>query len=116
MSNRPDPSTLRADPFAVETEPDIASFKPTPARKPSITRDAIRQVSEQNNFPSREAPKAKPPKAKTQRRRRTGRNVQLNIKASQETIDRFLAVADRKNWVLGEALEHALAALEKTIS
>lgn len=116
MSNRPDPSSLRADPFAVETEPDVSSFKPTPARKPLLTRDAIREVSEQNDFPSREALKLKLAKAKSQRRRRTGRNVQINIKASQETIDRFLAVADRKNWVLGEALEHALAALEKAIS
>jgi hypothetical protein len=113
---RPDPTATRADPFYVEVEPDVSSFKPAPARKPTMTRDAIREVSEQNNFPSREAPKVKPTKVKLQRRRRTGRNVQINIKATQETVDRFLALADRKNWVLGEAFEHALNALEKTNS
>lgn len=45
-------------------------------------------------------------------RRVTGRNVQINIKAKQETVDRLMAIADRRGWVLGEVLEHALAALE----
>lgn len=48
------------------------------------------------------------------RRHRTGRNIQLNIKARAETIDRFYALADRNGWVLGEAFEHAIAALERT--
>jgi hypothetical protein len=50
---------------------------------------------------------------KVHRRQTTGRNVQLNIKAKQETVDRINAIADRRGWVLGEVLEHALEALER---
>ena len=110
---RPDISSQRADPFAIDSEPDLSSFKPRPAQQtPAVARATIRQVSEENNFPSREA--ATKPKPKTQRRRITGRNVQINIKAKQETVDRLIAIADRRGWVLGEVLEHALAALEAT--
>lgn len=49
----------------------------------------------------------------TLRRRRTGRNAQLNLKAKPETIAAFCAVADRKGWGLGETLEHAVALLER---
>ncbi len=109
----PDISAQRADPFAIDAEPDLSGFKPRPAqRTPAVARATIRQVSEENNFPSREA--ATKPKPKTQRRRITGRNVQINIKAKQETVDRLIAIADRRGWVLGEVLEHALAALEAT--
>ena len=50
-----------------------------------------------------------------QRRHRTGRNVQFNVKASQETVDAFYAISDAKGWVLGETLEHALAALKREL-
>jgi len=109
---RPDISSQRADPFAIDAEPDLSGFKPRPAqRTPAVARATIRQVSEENNFPSRAAPPAKP-KPKVQRRRITGRNVQINIKAKQETVDHLIAIADRRGWVLGEVLEKALAALE----
>jgi len=107
----PDISSQRADPFAIDAEPDLSGFKPRPEqRTPAVARATIRQVSEENNFPSREA--ATKPKPKTQRRRITGRNVQINIKAKQETVDHLVAIADRRGWVLGEVLEKALAALE----
>lgn len=48
----------------------------------------------------------------TLRRRRTGRNVQINIKASAATIEALYAIADAEGWVLGETLEHAIAALK----
>jgi hypothetical protein len=116
--SKPDPSASRADPFAVASEPDISAFRPTPARKPPVTRDTLREVAEQNNFPSREpAPKrAAAPPVKKQRRRRTGRNTQFNIKARQEDIDRFYTINDTQGWVLGETFAHALDALEKTLA
>ena len=73
-------------------------------------KDIVRQVSEQNSFPSR-APKAPP---KLQRRRRTGRNAQLNIKATPETIARFTALADQRQVAFGELLERALDALDSS--
>ena len=50
------------------------------------------------------------------RQRRTGRNVQLNIKATAEVVERFVALSDRRRWALGETLEYALAALEKALT
>lgn len=99
----------RADPFGNDL--DLTEFKPTPAKRPKVEASIIREVSEANNFPSRAAVKLQP--APTQRRRRTGRNVQFNIKATPETIARFTAIADKNGWVFGEALEHALDALER---
>lgn len=47
-------------------------------------------------------------------RHRTGRNQQLNIKATAETIERFYKLADQRRVALGELLEQALDALEKS--
>jgi hypothetical protein len=104
--------THRADPFADDL--DLTEFKPTAIKKPKVEAAVIREVSEANNFPSRAPPKvqAPPEPAPAQRRRRTGRNVQFNIKATPETIARFTALADKHGWVFGEVLEHALDALE----
>jgi hypothetical protein len=104
----------RSDPFAGDL--DLSDFKPAAPKKPKLEPEAIREVSEANNFPSRAAP-AKPKAEKSapvaQRRRRTGRNVQFNIKATPEVIARFTAIADKHGWVFGEALERALDALEQ---
>lgn len=55
----------------------------------------------------------KPLETPQQRRRRTGRNAQFNLKARPETIDAYCALADRMGWGLGETLERAVALLEK---
>jgi type II secretory pathway component HofQ len=99
----PDLAPTRADPFS---DLDLSGFQPTTMQRPA--KDAVRVVSEQNSFPSR-APKSTP---NLPRRRRTGRNVQLNIKATAVTIARFTALADQRQVAFGELLEHALDALE----
>jgi hypothetical protein len=107
--------TQRSDPFGGNL--DLSDFKPAAPKKPKIEAAVIREVSEANNFPSRAAPaKSKETKAApaAQRRRRTGRNVQFNIKATPDVIARFTALADKNGWVFGELLEHALNALEKS--
>ena len=55
------------------------------------------------------APKREP------RRYRTGRNIQLNIKARADVIEAFYRLADQKGWVLGETSERAIAALEREL-
>jgi hypothetical protein len=65
--------------------------------------NAIRELLERE-FPATDTPL---------RQRRTGRNVQLNIKATAEVVERFVALSDRRRWALGETLEYALDALEK---
>jgi len=102
----------RVDPFGGDL--DLSDFKPTPAKKPAVQKEAIREVSEANNFPSRAPERAKPVKpVVVQRRRRTGRNVQFNIKATPETIARFTSLADKHGIVFGELLDRALDALER---
>lgn len=53
-----------------------------------------------------------PPEALQQRRRRTGRNTQFNLKTRPETIEAYCALADRMGWGLGETLERAVVLLE----
>lgn len=109
-------STPRASIFDGD-ELDITGFAPKngPDRSAPAPAD-VRAVAEAANFRSREAvPLVAPTAKRTPRRHRTGRNVQLNIKVSQEALDMFYAISDRQGWVLGETLEHALAALEQTL-
>lgn len=82
-----------------------------PRTRPAVPREVVDKVAKDAGFPSRQAPVEAPPR-KEQRRRRTGRNQQFNIKASQATIDRFYAMADAADVPLGELLERALDALE----
>ena len=84
--------------------------------RPSAT--ASRRAADASGFHSREpvapsivAEPAELPKRQP-RRRRTGRNVQFNIKARPETIEAFCMVADLNDWGLGETLEHAVSLLQ----
>lgn len=99
---------------------DLGDFQPKPAKsraepKPAAVikaeKQAIEESAKASGFVSR--PTVAAPPARQQRRRTTGRNVQFNIKATQETIDRFTALADANGWVFGETLERAVDALEK---
>jgi hypothetical protein len=99
----------RKDPFDLG---DLSDFSPTAARKATPAPAAVREISEANNFTSRTPAKARPAKVVVQRRRRTGRNVQFNIKATQTTIERFVALADKHNFVFGELLDKALDAFD----
>ena len=42
--------------------------------------------------------------------------MQLNIKATQDTVDLFYRLTDAQGWVLGETLERALEALERELA
>lgn len=101
----------RVNPFG-----DLNDFAPaSPKRKQNpVEKDVIDQVSTDNNFPSRQPPKSEtknPPRP--QRRYTTGRNKQINIKATSETIEKFYRLADEQGAPLGEVLARALDALEK---
>ena len=47
---------------------------------------------------------------------KTGRNVQFNIKATAETVRRFVAISDAYEWPSGLTMEHAIGALEKELA
>jgi hypothetical protein len=114
----------RAGIFDTEDELDVSGFAPKSPGERAARPEQVRAVSEVANFRSREArpPVPKPIEAMTEpvprepRRYRTGRNTQLNIKARAEVIEAFYTLADRGGWVLGEAFEHAVAALERNFA
>ena len=97
---------------------DITAFKPKPAPPPAASREQVREVAEGVRFRSRDPQPSPPdpqPNRREPRRHRTGRNVQLNIKARAEAVEAFYALADRQNWVLGETFERAVEALHREL-
>lgn len=106
----------RVNPFG-----DLDDFAPAAkVKKPKTEKAVIDQVAADNNFPSRQPskpaaalPPPAPPAGRQQRRYTTGRNQQINVKATGETIDQFYRLADQMNVPLGEVLARALDALQK---
>lgn len=90
-------------------ELDVSDFKPTASGNGAL-REQVKAVAEPASFRSRDPIAAEP--RREQRRYRTGRNVQLNLKVRQEDADAFYALADRHGWVLGEAFQRAIEALQ----
>ena len=95
----------------------LDDFEPRPREdKPRPDRQAIEQVAKENGFVSRDARKLEtaattaPPRR--QRRFTTGRNQQINIKATPDTIARFNALAEALNIPSGALLERAAEAME----
>ncbi|QWT16930.1 hypothetical protein [Sphingobium xenophagum] len=120
----------RANPFS-----DLDDFASDGAAKP-VPAEAIETIAKNAGFPSRKAgssgaretasetakapspspaPAAAPTSGRAPRRHTTGRNRQINIKATEETIDEFYRIADKMGVPLGAVLERALAALAKDI-
>jgi hypothetical protein len=115
-------STERVSPF---DNLDLSGFAPKkPEEKPAVKPEQVREVAAATPFRSREpkpaAEKAAKPEPKQQRRYTTGRNVQINIKATADAIARFHAIVDGKidgrRWVQGEAFERAVALLERELA
>lgn len=77
----------------------------------AIYKDATLKAATASGFSSREPHLEM--KQLPQRRYRTGRNAQLNLKARPETIALFAAIADRQGWTLAETLEKAVVLLER---
>ena len=105
----------RANPFG-----DLDDFAPQSETRP-IAPEAIDQLAQASGFPSRKAQGTpagageEAPTARRPRRHVTGRNRQINIKATEETIDILYRIADERGLPLGAVLEQALAALEKPV-
>jgi len=109
----------RASPFDEEGDLDISGFSPKATPQQSARPEQVRAVSEAAQFQSREPrPVSKPAAAvkREPRRYRTGRNMQLNIKARTEAISSFYEIADKQGWVLGETFERAIDALKRELS
>jgi len=113
-------SKSRASIFGEEDSPvlDLGSFAPkTAIDTKAPAAEQVRTVAQAASFQSREASAGKSearPK-RFVRRYRTGRNVQFNIKALQETVDTFYALTDAQGWVLGYTLQRAIEALQREL-
>jgi len=127
----------RANPFS-----DLDDFATPPAPRP-VESEAIDRLAEASGFPSRKAQgkgagvaveearqaieKGDPGPEQTRsptdgaraprapRRHTTGRNRQINIKATEETIETLYRIADDLGLPLGAVLEQALAALATSL-
>ncbi|PJG45167.1 hypothetical protein CAF53_25540 (plasmid) [Sphingobium sp. LB126] len=96
----------RANPFG-----DLDDFAAESPSRP-VAAEAIDQLAQASGFPSRKAQGAPSPAPVRQpRRHTTGRNRQINIKATEETIMALYSIADDMGLPLGAVLEQALAAL-----
>lgn len=96
---------------------DVSDFQPRTLDRPAVRPEEVREVSEAVSFRSREPKATSVPAAKREQRRyRTGRNAQLNIKVRPEALEAFHALVDRLGWVQGEAFERAIAALERELT
>lgn len=93
-----------------EDGPDISDFQPKPPARP----EQVKAIAEEAGFRSRE-PVTTPPAKREQRRYRTGRNQQLNLKVRAQDAEAFYAIADAQGWVLGEAFARAIAALAREL-
>jgi hypothetical protein len=111
-------SNPRASIFSDDDEIDVSGFAPKTGPDASAPLpEQVKAVAEAARFRSREPGLPPAPVVKrVPRRHRTGRNVQFNMKASQEAVDTFYAISDQQRWVLGETLEHALAALQRELA
>jgi hypothetical protein len=110
---------------------DVTDFKPAAERRPRNPDAvaAVRRTAESKGFASREAATPSPspaisapvavvpiPQEARLRRRRTGRDKQLNLKVTEASLVRFYALADANGWVLGETFERAVSALEAELN
>lgn len=101
-----------------EDDLDVGGFAPRPPTRP----EQVKAVAEEAGFRSRGPRVPGPAKAgvppdgkREQRRYRTGRNQQLNLKVRAEDAAAFYAIADAQGWVLGDAFARAIAALEREL-
>lgn len=101
------PSPPRVNSFA--TDADLADFQPKTTPAPKQSKQEIDKIAEETGFVSRQA---QVPKIGRTRRYTTGRNQQLNIKVTEDTLKRFYAIADELCLPLGEVFDRAIKAFE----
>ena len=104
-------ASIFGDEPPAEVALDVAGFKPKPSVRPNAAD--VRRTAEENGFTSRQPEPAPASARPPQRRHRTGRDRQLNIKCSAEYLERFNALGDRLGVKQVEAFERAVEALER---
>jgi hypothetical protein len=98
--------SARVNPFADLNAP-LPAFALKSKKDQTLAEEAISRIAEENNFPSRQAPRVPREPRRKRRVYTTGRNRQFNIKATTETVDRFYRMADERRVTLCALLEQA---------
>lgn len=113
--------TERANPFG-----DLNDFAPAAPKAKAGNLEVVDQVAEQHGFPSRQPVKPAgrapidPPGPASEReklpsrRKLTGRSEQVNIKTTFAAKKRLMEISVERDMPLGEILELALQALERS--
>lgn len=104
-------TSARVNPF--ENLDQVPKFEIKSRTAKPVDNATIEQLARDNDFPSRQPHRVEVPTTRKRRVFMTGRNRQLNFKATAATADRFYAMADKRGVKLCELLEQALDALEK---
>ena len=96
-----------------EEDLDLSQFTPKrnagkPPGQPAGKAE-LRDVAKEQGFVSRQTG------IRRRRRRRTGRNEQINIKTTPDYADRFYAIAEKYDWMCAVVFERAIAALEQEL-
>jgi len=104
--------SARVNAFADLNTP-LTAFTVKPRKDKPPAEEAISRMAEDNNFPSRQAPRVVREPKRKRRVYTTGRNRQFNVKATTETVERFYKMADERKVPLGALLEQALDALDR---
>ena len=112
-----------------EDELDVSGFAP----KSPVRAERVKTVAEEAGFrsrgpvpspvpalvraepPAKASPTTPPEERREQRRYRTGRNQQLNLKVRAQDAEAFYAIADAEGWVLGDVFARAVAALAREL-
>ena len=90
-------------------------------KRRTVSAELGRVVAEAPRFPSREPKAASPANAAPLARRpprilRAGRTMQFNARTTPQTFEALYAIADQLEWLVGETLERALAALRRELA
>lgn len=89
---------------------------PKPKARP-IPDEEIKKVAQATGFKSRESVVAAPEPVLRREGRihRTGRSEQLNLKVRTVDKEKFYALCDQQEWVLGLGFQRAIEALEREL-
>lgn len=93
LSNRPRKGEAKPQTEAQAAEPLVEHAAPAPALKDAGSTSGA--------APAR------------RRKRRSQKTQQLNLRVSQETLERFTGLADRKNLIFGDLLAYLLDEADK---
>ena len=91
-----------------EDDFDITGFAPATLRAAPERKD-VANLGAAAGYASRE------PVAQRRHMPRTGRSMQLNLKATPETVDLIRQLSDEQGWPLAETFERAMLALQREL-